>query len=172
MNANATPFDALPAPQDPTRDLEALARLLEGLGFRLRWACEGLTEEDCAAEPIPGTWSIGQQIAHVVVLVRFGRRALEDGQAPWEGEDPAYNHPMGYMDALTEISKTIDLLRAHPERLGTSTLSAGPDHVFPAAYLVNGPWADALTHVGQIIVLRKAIGKPAPAVQPFLGQRH
>ena len=171
MTPDATPFDTLAAPQDPTHGLEALARLLEGLGFRLRWACEGLTEEDCAETPIPGTWSIGEQIAHVVVLVRFGRRALEEGQAPWEGEDPAYNHPLGYMHALEEISQTIGLLRKYPERLSTATLSAGPEHLFPAAYLVNGPWADALTHVGQIIVLRKAIGKPAPAVQPFLGRR-
>lgn len=167
----ATPFDQLSSPADPTDGNEGLARLLEGLGFRLRWACEGLSEADCAAEPVDGAWSIGEQLAHLTALVRWGRRALEDGSAGWSGNVEDNRHPLAYVEILEDLSATIELLRSTPKALSAAELTAGsPDHVFSAGYLVNGPWADALHHVGQITLLRKILGRPAPAAQPFLGQ--
>lgn len=164
-----TRFDALTPPSDPTDGVEGLARLLEGLGFRLRWACEGLTEEDCAAEPIAGAWSIGEQLAHLTALIRFGRGALEAGEASWGGNVDENRGPMAHGVILEDLGATIDRLRADPGSLSSARLLAA-GHEFPSGHLVNGPWADALHHVGQITLLRKALGNPAPSAQPFLGQ--
>jgi hypothetical protein len=41
------------------------------------------------------------------------------------------------------------------------------DH--PIWYLINGPLADALTHVGQINAWRRLAGNPCPKVSVFLG---
>lgn len=166
-----TAFDSLAAPSDPTQGLEGLCRLLEGLGFRMRWACEGLREEDCTAVPIEGSWSIGEQLSHLVALTGFGREALENGTAEWGGNAEEDRHPLAYRKALDHISAILTILREDPSRLAKTQLTAGNGaHVFPAAYLCNGPWADALHHVGQIVLLRKLTGNPAPSAQPFLGQ--
>jgi len=167
----STAFDTLAAPADPTQGAEGLARLLEGLGFRLRWACDGLSEADCAAEPVEGSWSIGEQLAHLTALIRWGRKALEDGTAGWSGNVESNRHPLAYVEILEDLDVTVGLLRSDPGALSRAVLTAGsPDHTFPSGYLVNGPWADALHHVGQIVLLRKMLGNPAPQHQPFLGQ--
>ncbi len=167
----STPFDSLSAPADPTHELEGLVRLLQGLGFRLRWACDGLTDADCEAEPVEGAWSIGEQLAHLTALVRWGRRALEDGTAGWAGNVEANRHPLAYLEILEDLDATIQILRSDPGALSRAVLTAGSsDHTFSSGYLVNGPWADALHHVGQVVLLRKMLGHPAPQHQPFLGQ--
>ena len=65
--------------------------------------------------------------------------------------------------------KGAPLLLANAWDAGSARLLAA-GHEFPSGHLVNGPWADALHHVGQITLLRKALGNPAPSAQPFLGQ--
>jgi hypothetical protein len=39
----------------------------------------------------------------------------------------------------------------------------------PFWYIINGPLADALTHVGQINSFRRMAGNPAPKARVFLG---
>jgi len=166
-----TPFDSLPAPSNPTDGVEGVVRLLQGLGFRLRWACEGLAEADCDAKPVPGAWSIGDQLAHLTALVRWGRSAVENGQASWPGNVTDNRHPLAYLEILEDLSATIEVIRRDPRALAEATLLAGaPEPVFGAGYLINGPWADALHHVGQVTLLRKLVGNPAPAARAFHGQ--
>ena len=39
----------------------------------------------------------------------------------------------------------------------------------PFWHIINGPIADALTHVGQINSFRRLVGNPTPKAQVFLG---
>ena len=41
---------------------------------------------------------------------------------------------------------------------------------FPFWYLLNGPLADALTHIGQINTWRRIAGNPCPKISPFTGE--
>ena len=46
------------------------------------------------------------------------------------------------------------------------------DLEFPFWYSINGPIADAMYHLGQVVALRRAAGLPIPdGVNPFMGTR-
>lgn len=47
-----------------------LVRLLDGLGFRYRWATEGLTEDDMGFQPCSSSMSVSELLAHIHGLLQ------------------------------------------------------------------------------------------------------
>ena len=44
------------------------------------------------------------------------------------------------------------------------------DQYYSFWYLINGPFADALTHIGQINSWRRIAGNPVASISPFTGE--
>jgi hypothetical protein len=61
-------------------------------------------------------------------------------------------------------------LREHFSGLDEQALAAITIQDHPFWHLLNGPLADALTHVGQINVFRRLAGNPTPKAGLFMGQ--
>jgi len=87
-----------------------------------------------------------QILAHMADLMGWAVRMAE-GEYLWRAE--------GTRDWDTEMSRFFDGLAAL-DRILASSASLG----HPSELLIQGPLADALTHVGQLAMLRGAAGAP------------
>ena len=140
-----------------------LKRVIDGLGFRYHWATEGLDDHDLAFQPSPTSMTLGELLNHTLGLVGMIEDSLSIPQSP--AADPS--------DASTMRSGTLTRLAAISDRLGAmpdGELAICTVHDQPIWHLINGPVADALTHVGQITGWRRIMGKPVAKANVFLGQ--
>jgi hypothetical protein len=136
-----TPTEAAGA--DPKRDLlrHTLATLAYRGGKTLRGAPAGFADFRVAE----GTRTPGQILAHIGDLLNWAL-LLAQGKHEWHDSEPlAWDEEVRRFFAALE---TLDAcLAAQPTKL-------------PAERLYQGPIADALTHIGQIALLRRMAGAP------------
>lgn len=180
MDPRETPFYTLSEYPDVVTPGTILARLVAGLGFRLRWATEGLEEDDGAFRADPEGFSIGEVLEHVGRMVvwihhRFASAAPSGvpGSRPEAQALPALAEEHGFLERRAHCLACLAILEQDVSRLGATDLESividNRHGRFPFWVLVNGPLSDALTHVGQISVWRRQAGKPAPQSNPFAG---
>jgi hypothetical protein len=164
-------YDTLPDPPDRVGAATVLARLLDGLGFRYNCATDGLTEADLAYRASAGGMSIHELLSHIRWVLLFAAGGL--GMS-------LHDHDSG--DTYAEVREaTLALIAAMSERLKTTAdvnlaqFTLRPhkdkDEEFSFWYAVNGPIADALTHVGQVTILRRAAGNPVAQHSVFRGTK-
>ena len=125
---------------------ELLRHTIATLAYRggkaLRNAPEGFTNFRAA----PGSRSAGEILAHIGDLFDWGL-SIAKGNERWRDSKPRTWHQdvERFHAALAEL----DSYMASDEPLGS-----------PVEKLFQGPIADALTHVGQINMLRRLAGSP------------
>ena len=95
-------------------------------------------------------------------------RPLADGAGPPHDERPRYARTMFVggeyrPDSLTSLQAEVDRLHTMLEDLGRHIDSGAPllNGLSPEQ-LLQGPFADAMTHVGQLALLRRLRGSPVP----------
>ena len=164
------PFHELPPPPDHVTASTVLARLVDGLGFRYRWATEGLREEDLAFQPGPDCMPARKILEHIRGLVGWVDVCMggeeEKGAADDDSGEALRESTLRRIEALSQRLKAMsdDRMKScevrHP-RTGEQ---------FPFWFLINGPLADALTHVGQINAWRRINGNPWPKANVFKGK--
>ena len=171
------PYHELPPPPPNLDGVSALMRLVDGIGFRYRWATEGLRAEDLDFRPCEGSMTIGEVMSHLSLLLRWVHGSItQDLEHEPEGLMPAIT-PDG--DRLAELRRTTldtvialrsTLAEIGDEGLAQVTITGSPGHgSLPFWHMINGPLADSLTHVGQISSWRRMAGNPAPGGNPFRG---
>jgi hypothetical protein len=143
---------ALSVNPDPARQLlrHTLATLAYRGGKALRGAPDGFSSFTCGS----GCRSAGQILAHIGDLLDWGLSTVS-GSEKWNfssiqswGEDVRRFHAaLGAFDAYLASDKP---------------LYASTEQLF------QGPVADALTHVGQIAVLRRLAGSPVKGENYFI----
>jgi hypothetical protein len=170
MSTPAFDFRSLPPGPETVTGSAVLVRLVEGIGFRFAWATEGLREPDLSCRPTPETMSIAELAAHVRDLVTWV--AIAAGAVPADTKPPA--SPPPFASVRQRTLEVLSLLRARladmsDGDIGTIRIGsrAGP---VPWPHIVNGPLSDALTHIGQINVIRRSSGNPVPKANVFLGR--
>ena len=171
MNVGELPFHHIESYPAMATASGVLCRLLDGLGFRYYWATEGLRSADLLFRPTSESMSLGELLRHVYGLVFW---VGEHFQA--SGESEAADR---LAEDLSLRPRTLRLLAKLRERVARSSdeqigrigvASRGKDLGLPFWHLVNGPLADALTHVGQINTWRRINGNPSPRANVFLGR--
>lgn len=155
-------------PPDRTREVDpfgggrAAARaLLASLDFRVRHAWRGAPDGFAVARPVEGARSAEELVRHLVDLLRFAATALEvppgtaDAPAPPPSEGGARAADPRPLDAFERACRDLD------RALRDGVPADGP--LDPAAML-RGPLADALTHAGQLTLLRRLADAPVERV--------
>jgi hypothetical protein len=141
---------SLPEPDEICAS-NAIARLIDGLGYRLYWALYGLQEEECEYTICEGAQSIRDILWHILGLVNWIYMHV-------------YGHQMNRKPRI--IDQGIDTLLALG-KLRQTFLDMSDDDL--AGYklgdisfwnYINMPLSDALHHVGQVSILRRAAGNP------------
>ncbi|MHC4846260.1 MAG: DinB family protein [Planctomycetota bacterium] len=159
------PYTRLPdVPAEPGART-VMVRLVDGLGFRYRWATEGLSDIDPDFRPGEGSMSVRELLDHVAELVHW---VIE--QMGFEAEPPGTDPDAVRRRTLLDIVA----IREHLLDMDDAALAAitvvGRRDTGSFWHLVNGPLADALTHVGQINAWRRLAGNPPPRANVFMGR--
>ena len=123
------------------------------LAYRGGKVVRGAPPEFSAFRAGHGTRSAGEILAHIGDLLDWAL-SLARGEHAWSETPP------GAWDR--DVARFFEGLRRFDEALA----SAAPPG-FPAEKLFQGPVADALTHVGQIALLRRMAGSPVKGENYF-----
>jgi len=158
----------IPPASEPLDGTAVLARMIDGLAFRYHWATDGLRSEDFDFRPGLDCMSARELQEHVLYLALMIHQTVFDA-----AERGAFEKG----DAETMRVRTLSLLeeaRDHLETLSDDALGAHrvlkrDGAWFPVWNIMNGPLADALTHVGQLNSWRRLNGNPARRVDVFSG---
>ena len=137
---------------DPKRDFlrHTLATLAYRGGNAVRNAPSGFAEtRGCESGR-----TASQILAHVGDLLDWGL-SIAQGTQSWKSSEPL------------AWDKETDRFFSALKRFDDYLASAEPLHA-PAEKLLQGPLADALTHVGQIAMLRRMAGGPVKAENYFV----
>ncbi len=161
------PYRELPKPPEEVTAATVLVRLVDGLGFRYRWATEGLRDEDYEYQPSPDSMSMNQLLGHIHGLVNWVLQSLVEETPPLP-EAPGLREIKSLtLDKISKIRSR--LAEMSPEQLASLRIrTRGGD--YPLWNMINGPLSDALTHVGQVNSWRRLNGNPVPAHNVFLGK--
>lgn len=156
---------------DPPGKLDGtgvFARIVEGLAFRYYWSTEGLTDSDFEFRPGPDSMSMLELQQHMLYLVSMIRQTVfnADEREPFTSDDPAVLRER----ALEGLRKVRDhLLELDDASMSGHQVLRRDGRRYPVWNIMNGPLADALTHVGQINAWRRLNGNPTPRVDVFVG---
>ncbi|WP_425391291.1 DinB family protein [Ekhidna sp.] len=136
-----------------------VARMVDGLGFRYYWGTEGLTADDLNFRPSEGARNVEETINHILSLTQILVNAVNE--KPFEGvkvEGLSFEEKRDLtLENIRQASET--LKNADGEDLARYNMEF-PSVEFPFWNLINGPIADAINHVGQIITFRRTNGNP------------
>ncbi len=160
MSREQVPYYRIP---DPPRAVNAgaiMGRLVDSIGFRFRWAAEGMGDADLPYRPAPDCMTHGELLVHIHDLLVSSGRTLGLPPGP-ELPEPA-SCELLRSRVLDLCARLSDKLKAMPDR----GLAAFTPQLWNA---INGPLADCLTHVGQILAWRRLAGAPPAAADTFRG---
>lgn len=170
MKAQELPYYEIPeAPKEYTEGAVA-SRLVDGLGFRYYWATEGLKEENLKFKPSDEARNMFDTLDHILVLSIMTLSAVEgtDMDFPEEG---ALTFSEIRKLTLENFKKTSDILKSSDD-LSKFVMKIkrrnGKVEEYPFWNQLNGPIADAIWHVGQVVSFRRSADNPLPKGPSFL----
>jgi hypothetical protein len=140
-----------------------VARMIDGLGFRYYWGTDSLTEKDLNFKPSEAARTSGETIDHIYglskVIVNATLKKVND-----RSEEPEYTFEEKRNRTLQNFKTASDLLKACESNclIDMTLIFKGNNgqSEFPFWNNINGPIADAIWHVGQIVTHRRTSGNP------------
>jgi hypothetical protein len=152
-----------------------VTRMIDGLGFRFYWATEGLRPQDLAYRPTPEARSSEETIDHILGLSAIILNSIKHIPNVRSGEETSsLAFEVKRKKTLENLQQAGELLLQSGKQLKDySIVFQGKDtkSEFPFWNMLNGPIADALWHVGQVVSFRRSSGNPFNAkVNVFSGK--
>ncbi len=158
------PYYEIPAYPDSFSAENVVARMIDGLGFRFYWATEGLRPEDLAFRPSPEARTSEETIDHILGLSSIIVNAVKQQPNVRSGEETS---PLSFevkrKQTLDNLKTASDLLKDAQASLSEYPIvfvNGDKRSEFPFWNMLNGPIADALWHVGQVVSFRRSSGNP------------
>jgi hypothetical protein len=151
MNSNPTHSDPAADPQK-----ELLRHTLATLAYRGGKAVRNVPDGFAEFQAGEGVRTPGQILAHIGDLLDWGL-SIAAGQQKWRDSKPL-SWEQGFARFFAALKKFDDFLA-----------SSEPVHA-PIEKLFQGPVADALTHVGQIAILRRLASAPVKGESYYVAE--
>lgn len=175
LSAQELPYSEIPTAPESYNACNIMARLIDGLGYRYYWATEELRKADLNYTPGNDGRPAKEVLDHLMGLSNVIVNAVK--QQPNIRPTPESDKSWEEIRATTlnNLKTASDILRASTDEDMDSfkvTFQRGErSSSFDYWYMINGPIADALTHVGQIVSYRRSAGNPqSPKVDVFSGK--
>jgi len=172
---NFLPYDTLPSYPDTYNAGGICARMVDGLGFRYRWATEGLRDIDLQYRIDSTARTSLETMDHILGLstriinsVKKLPNVSSDEKKDLSWEDMR-------METLMNFKESAQILLASTDEdfqeFDIIFQRGDTSRSFPFWHQLNGPIADALWHVGQVVSYRRASGNPIDSrVNVFMGK--
>jgi hypothetical protein len=150
------------------------SRMIDGLGFRYYWATDGLRPEDLAFKPNKDARTSQETINHIyelsVVIVNASTKSVNE-----PGSDAVKPFSEMRKETLENLRKASEILRkASDSEMNEFKIVFKQDSgnmEYPFWNNLNGPIADVLWHVGQVVSFRRSSGNPlSDKVDVFTGK--
>ncbi len=140
------------------------SRMIDGLGFRYYWATEGLRAEDLAHRPSKEARTSEETITHIFELSQIIANSVTNTPNQPGLPKEKYSFDELRKRTLENFKLASDKLRGSTDKQMseyklTFKRSAGTTE-FPFWNELNGPIADCLWHVGQVVTFRRSSGNP------------
>lgn len=167
-------YSQIPDYPDQYTSANVAARMVDGLGFRYYWATRGLRNEDITFRPNEDSRTTSQTLDHIYALTLMVRNSVTGGSNSQNQNSEAWSFEK-------KRTKTLENIRGASKGLKTSseedlsnyiTVFQRGDHTtkYPFWNMLNGPIADAIWHVGQVVSFRRSSGNPiTPGVNMLNG---
>ncbi|MCB0600739.1 MAG: hypothetical protein KDC28_05910 [Saprospiraceae bacterium] len=157
-------YEIPPVPETYTATT-AVARMVDGLGFRYFWATEGLRDEDLQFKPSAEARTSFETIQHIYGLTFV---LLNTAQGKPTGPNDANlttfaEYRNATLENIRQASEILKQPETDLEELPMAFQRSGGTKEYPFWNLINGPISDALWHVGQVVTFRRSSGNPLPA---------
>ena len=160
------PFEDISKTPNDLTATNTLLRMVEGLAFRYRLATENLSEENIKFKPHPTSMSVEEVNAHIFDLVDSTNRVFGGEKQNKDSLNSFHKLRIKSLNILADLSER--LKEMSDEDL--SEIEKNTSRKLPFWYWINGPLADALTHVGQITSWRRIAGNPQlKGINVFIG---
>jgi hypothetical protein len=143
------------------------ARIIDGLGFRFYWATEGLRSEDLAYKPSTEARSSEETIDHIYGMSKMivnATQALVNKRT-----EDTLSFEVKRERALRNLKTASDILKQTDNLDAMKIVFENPNGrmEYPFWNHLNGPIADCIWHVGQIVTFRRSSGNPIAANVSF-----
>lgn len=153
----------IPEAPDAYNAATVAVRLLDGLGFRYYWASADLKESDLAFKPSAEGRTVDATLDHILGLTNVVANATRQ-QSTGNQPDVELTYEEKRTQTLQNIQTASEILRAYDDNDLTKfpvVFERGDrKNEFPFWNLINGPIADAIWHVGQVVSMRRSAGNP------------
>ncbi len=167
-------FYQIPEAPENYNGTNVAARMIDGLGFRYYWATEDLRKEDLEFTPGNNGRKASDVLDHLYGLSRTivnatlnkpNIRPAEEPERSWEELRKATLENLSIASENLKNADGEDL-----QHLNIIFQRGERTSEFPFWNVINGPLADAIYHVGQIVSFRRSAGNPMnPNVNVFMG---
>ena len=164
MNAQdkTVPFYNIPKHSETYTAGSVVSRMIDGLGFRYRWATEGLRSEDLNFKPNKDARTTEETIDHILGLSQVilnSALGVPNGtpQPKMTYEEKRKKTLSNFQEASAIFLKATDL-----SKYTMVFVRGGKTTEYPFWNQINGPISDALWHVGQVVSFRRSSGNPFP----------
>ena len=160
------PFEDISKTPTELTATNILLRVVEGLGFRYRWATENLSEDNIKFRPHPTSMNIEELNAHIFDLINSTFRVFGGEKQNIDSLNSFQQIRKKSLFILEDLSERLKKMRDED----LVKMEKNTSRKLPFWYWVNGPLSDALTHVGQITSWRRIAGNPQlKGVNVFIG---
>ncbi len=141
------------------------ARVVDGLGFRYYHATADLTEENLSFRPSEEARTMEETIDHILGLTRTTLNSVLRQPTDFSIEQPELTFQEKRLKTLENIRRTSEILKNSSDEDLNSYMVIfvsrnGNRTEYPFWNQLNGPIADALWHVGQVVTFRRSAGNP------------
>ncbi len=166
--SESLPYTNIPDPPEMVTAASILIRLVDGIGFRYRWATEGLIENDMEFQPCETSMKLWELLAHIHGLLIISESYLTDSAI-------VEIKPVSLAERRKLTLDTVIRIREALQGLDEDYLAARfykvpwAEDKLPIWFLINGPLSDTLTHIGQIASWRRINDNPIQRANVFFG---
>ncbi len=173
-NDSELPYHEIPAYPNKYSNVNVVARMIDGLGYRYYWATEGLRSDDLKYKPSEDARTTGETLDHLLGLSEM----IVNAPAKLPNIRPEVSPNMTFEEkratTLKNLKTASDLLKTSKRRdLKNYQIifqRNGEQSTVPFWNMLNGPIADAIYHTGQVVAFRRASGNPIDSgINVFLG---
>ena len=169
------PYHQIPDTPEDFDNVNVVARMIDGLGYRYYWATKDLRDEDLAYRPSEDSRTSGETLEHLYGL----SKVIANGPSSTPNIRPAPEEELTFEEKRRKTLENFEAAsnylksskRKHMKNMKIIFERGEKSSEFPFWNNINGPIEDAVWHAGQVVVLRRSAGNPInPKVNVFLGK--